>query len=100
MGKVSGDGIIGLTRAFFYAGTPSIVATLWDVADEPASLLLPEFYRSLWQLGDKSRALRAAQLQLLQELRAGRVKVSSAHGEVALTEHPVFWASFILVGEP
>ena len=47
LGAVSGDGVIGLARAFLYAGTPSVVATLWDVADEPAARLMPSLYRSL-----------------------------------------------------
>jgi CHAT domain-containing protein len=100
MGKVSGDGVAGLARAFLYAGTPSVVATLWDVADEPAALLMPAFYRSLRHAPDKARALRTAQLRLLKELRAGRVKVSSASGAAALREHPVLWAGFVLVGHP
>ncbi len=100
LGKISGDGIVGLARAFFYAGTPSVIATLWDVADEPTFMLLPEFYRSLAKQHEKSRALRAAQLRLLHELRAGRVKVSTPAGELILPEHPVFWASFVLLGEP
>ncbi len=100
LGKISGDGIIGLTRAFFYAGAPSVMATLWDVADEPTFLLVSEFYRSFHRLHDKSRALRAAQLRLLRALRAGEIKVSTAAGDLALPEHPVFWAGFVLVGEP
>jgi CHAT domain-containing protein/tetratricopeptide (TPR) repeat protein len=100
VGKVSGDGIMGLTRAFVYAGTPSIVSSLWDVADEPAAFLLPEFYRSLQRHSDKSRALRTAQLSLLRALRAGQVTVATAGGRVALPEHPALWASFVLIGEP
>ena len=99
-GKISGDGIIGLTRALLYAGAPSVVASLWDVADEPTVHLMPEFYRSWEHTHDKSRALRAAQLQLLRELRQHRVKVSTAEGPVVLPENPIFWAGFILEGEP
>ncbi len=100
LGQITGDGILGLTRAFFYAGTPSVVATLWDVADEPTFLLVSEFYRSLHRLHDKSRALRAAQLRLLAALRAGQVKVATPAGSLVLPEHPVFWAGFALMGEP
>lgn len=99
-GKISGDGIIGLTRAFIYAGTPSVVATLWDVADETTELLVPEFYRGYLKDGNRSRALRAAQLRMLRDLRAGRVKIPTAAGLFTLPEHPALWASFVLVGEP
>ena len=99
-GSVTGDGISAFARAFIYAGTASLVASLWDVADEPTNRLLPDFYRS-WLAGEsKSRALRAAQLRLLRDLRAGRVRINTAAGEVALPEHPVFWAGFALFGEP
>jgi CHAT domain-containing protein len=100
VGKVSGDGVVDLARAFLYAGTPSVVATLWDVADEPAARLMPQFYRALGRPVDKARALRHAQLSLLRDLRAGKVHVASDTGQLTLPEHPALWASFILVGEP
>ena len=100
LGKLSGDGIAGLTRAFFYGGTPSVMATMWDVADEPTSFLITDFYKSLKQNPDKSQALRAAQLRLVRQLRAGRIKVNTPVGSIALPEDPVFWAGFVLQGEP
>ena len=99
-GSVTGDGISAFARAFIYAGTASLVASLWDVADEPTNRLLPEFYRSWLAGASKSRALRSAQLSLLRELRAGRVRITTLAGEVAIPEHPVFWAGFALFGEP
>ncbi len=99
-GRVTGDGIATFARAFLYAGAPSIVASLWDVADEPTNRLVPAFYRS-WLGGvSKARALRAAQLALLKELRAGTVRIDTPAGLVSLPEHPVFWAGFALIGEP
>lgn len=99
-GRINGDGIAALSRAFFYAGTPSLVVSLWDVADQPANRLLPEFYR-VWLRGeDKDSALRAAQLRLIRDLRAGKVRVSTPAGEVVLSENPAFWAGFVVVGEP
>jgi CHAT domain-containing protein len=99
-GSVTGDGISAFARAFIYAGTASLVASLWDVADEPTNRLLPDFYRS-WLRGDsKSRALRGAQLRLLRDLRAGRVTINTPAGVVSIPEHPVFWAGFALFGEP
>jgi CHAT domain-containing protein len=100
LGQLSSDGIVGLTRAFFYAGTPSVMATLWDVADEPTFRLVSSFYSGLAAAPDKARALRSAQLSMLRALRAGEVKVPTAAGAVTLPEHPALWAGFVLVGEP
>ena len=100
-GRVTGDGILGLTRAFLSAGAATVVATLWDVADEPSSQLVPRFYEGLAQGASKSRALRAAQLALMGRLRSGRVRMRSAAGEgIALPEDPALWAAFVVVGEP
>lgn len=99
-GRITGDGIAALSRAFFYAGTPSVMVTLWDVADQPSKHLLPHFYRALARGEDKSRALRTAQLRLLRDLRAGRISVSTPAGNMTLPEAPLFWAGFILIGEP
>jgi CHAT domain-containing protein len=100
LGALSGDGMIGLTRAFLVAGSRSIVASLWDVADEPAAQLMPAFYKA-WLAGEaKSEALRRAQLGLLRALRAGRVVVGGPRGPQPLPEHPVFWATFVLTGDP
>ena len=100
LGQLSSDGIAGLTRAFFYAGAPSVVATLWDVADEPTFRLVSSFYSRLARAPDKARALRAAQLSMLRALRTGQMQVATATGPVTLPEHPVLWAGFVLVGEP
>jgi CHAT domain-containing protein len=99
-GRVTGDGIATLARAFMSAGVPSLVTSLWDVADEPTNRLLPDFYRSWLAGASKARALRAAQLRVLRELRAGRMQIVTPAGTVSLPEHPVFWAGFALVGEP
>jgi CHAT domain-containing protein len=100
MGKVTGDGVLGLTRAFLYAGTRSVVATLWDVADEPTARLVVKFYKNVNQGEDKAQALRSAQLAVLKQLRAGKIHVSTRSGPITLPENPVFWASFVLIGEP
>jgi CHAT domain-containing protein/tetratricopeptide (TPR) repeat protein len=100
MGKVTGDGVLGLTRAFLYAGTRSVVATLWDVADEPTAQLVSTFYRNVRQNPDKALALRSAQLSVLRQLRAGKMQVATRRGPLTLPENPIFWASFVLIGEP
>jgi CHAT domain-containing protein len=99
-GRVIGDGIATFARAFIYAGAPSIVASLWDVADEPTNRLLPQFYRAWLGGATKASALRTAQLRLLSELRAGKVRIDTPAGLVTLPDHPVFWAGFALIGEP
>jgi len=99
-GRVTGDGIAAFARAFVYAGAPSLVVSLWDVADGPTGRLLPAFYRSWLAGASKARSLRRAQLQLLADLRAGTVTVETKAGPVVLPEDPMFWAGFVLIGEP
>jgi CHAT domain-containing protein len=83
LGKLSnGDEMIGLTRAFIYAGTPSIVTTLWKVNDRSSYELMREFYQHL-KTGKKSEALRQAQLKTVQEF-----------------PEPFYWAAYQLTGEP
>ena len=99
-GRVTGDGVATFARAFIYAGTASVVASLWDVADEPTNRLFADFYRSWLAGASKARALRSAQLRLLHALRAGTVKIDTAAGRMALPAHPALWAGFTLIGEP
>ncbi len=99
-GAPTGDGVAALARAFFYAGADSLIVSLWDIADQPTNRLLPAFYRAWLGGADKARALRTAQLQLIADLRAGRVHVATAVGDVTVPEDPAFWASFVLLGDP
>jgi CHAT domain-containing protein len=117
LGKLStGDELVGLTRAFIYAGTPSVVASLWSVDDNSTAHLMASFYRNLKTMS-KVEALRQAQLELIggegrSELLARRgvggigklgetVKSESRsqHLSSISTSHPYFWAPFILVGD-
>lgn len=82
---VSGEGIIGLARAFFYAGARSLVVSLWSVNDQSTALLMEKFYAYLKQGMHKSEALRQAKLDLLQT-------------EDSAMSHPYYWAPFILIG--
>jgi CHAT domain-containing protein len=83
LGKLSnGDELVGLTRAFIYAGTPSIVTTLWKVNDRASYELMKEFYGHLKQT-NKVAALRQAQLTTMKEF-----------------PDPFFWAAYQLTGEP
>jgi CHAT domain-containing protein len=100
LGKISGDGVAGLSRAFFYAGAASVLTTLWDVADRPTAVMLPHFYMALQHHETPSEALRTAQLAMLNDLRQRRVRVETLHGSMALPPSPVYWAGFTLSGEP
>jgi CHAT domain-containing protein len=85
MGKeVSGEGLIGMTRAFLYAGAASVVVSLWQVDDESTADLMVSFYRHLERTGDKSEALRLAKLDLIDR---------SPYFQ------PYYWAPFILIGQ-
>jgi CHAT domain-containing protein/tetratricopeptide (TPR) repeat protein len=99
-GTVSSDGVLGLTRGFFLAGSPSVLATFWDVSDEATATLMSRFYRSYAKSGAKGSSLRGSQLALLRDLRAGRVMADAAGRRVTLPEHPLLWAGFFLSGEP
>ena len=80
----AGDDFIGLTRAFLFAGTPSVLASLWEVNDRSAGILMHSFYGQLRQ-ADKATALARAQ----RSMRA-------RSGPYA---HPYYWAPFVLVGQ-
>ncbi|MBI4470349.1 MAG: CHAT domain-containing protein, partial [Acidobacteria bacterium] len=97
LGRINGDGVIGLSRAFIYAGTPSVMVSLWRLADRVAKDQMEQFHRRLIQSGgDKAAALRGAQLNVLRRLRRGQLRTRSG---APLSEHPLFWAPFILIGE-
>ena len=99
-GTIGGDGVATFARAFLYAGAASLIASVWEVADEPSNRLMPAYYRAWVGGATKAEALRKAQLELLTDLRRGRVSVKTAIGPVPVPEHPVFWAGYSLFGEP
>jgi CHAT domain-containing protein len=83
--QVRGEGLVGLTRGFMYAGAPRVVVSLWSVNDEATAELMAGFYRGM--LSEKLRpaaALRAAQISLMKEVR---------------WQSPFYWAAFTLQGE-
>lgn len=83
LGKLSsGDEVIGLNRAFLYAGSPSVIASLWSVREKPTGELMEAFFGHLHEGMCKGEALRAAQSET-------RLRYP----------HPYFWASFILTGD-
>lgn len=100
LGPATGDGITGLTRAFFVAGSRSVMASLWDLPDIVTAPLLARFYREWNTSSTKAEGLRRAQLHVMRELRAGRIAVDTPAGRFTLPEHPSLWAGLVLVGEP
>jgi CHAT domain-containing protein/predicted negative regulator of RcsB-dependent stress response len=83
---VKGEGIIGLTRGFMYAGSPRVLATLWKVDDAATAEMVKRLYRGmLKQKLQPAAALRTAQLEMLKH---------------KLWSSPYYWAGFVLQGEP
>jgi CHAT domain-containing protein/Tfp pilus assembly protein PilF len=82
--EMSGEGIVGLTRAFQYAGAPSVLASLWGVNDESTARLMQRFYASLRKGMAKDAALREAQLAMMRR---------------PASSHPYHWAAFQLIGD-
>lgn len=83
--EIRGEGLVGLTRGFMYAGAPRVVVSLWSVSDRATAELMSRFYRGI--LKEKMRpaaALRAAQISLMKE---------------GGWESPFYWAAFTLQGE-
>jgi len=83
--EIKGEGLVGLTRGFMYAGAQRVVASLWQVDDLATAELMKRFYRGM--LKDNLRpaaALRAAQLELMKQKR---------------WSSPYFWSAFVIQGE-
>jgi CHAT domain-containing protein/Tfp pilus assembly protein PilF len=85
LGKIAkGEGIIGLTRGFLYAGARNLLVSLWQVDDPATAKLMVEFYGKMLDGLDKTEALREAKRQMIHH-----------HPEYA---KPYYWSSFILIG--
>jgi CHAT domain-containing protein len=80
-GRITGDGVVGLSRSLLSAGSASVIVSLWAVADASTALLMTEFYQALLQNPDKAIALRQAMLKTRQRY-----------------PNPQDWAAFIFVG--
>ena len=86
LGKLlNGEGVLSLTRAFFYAGASSVAVSLWNVNDLATAELMKAFYLNLVRGLPKDEALRQAKLTLI-------------NGRHRPWQHPYFWAPFVLVG--
>ncbi len=91
-----GEGLIGLTRAFQYAGARTVVASLWNVNDQITAELMVRFHRYLRAGKPPNEALRAAQLELIRE--PIRLKDEKGQIEVFDASAPFYWAAFQIVG--
>ncbi len=97
LGRINGEGVVGLSRAFIYAGAASVVVSLWRVADMVATTVMERFYRELIRTnGDKAAALASAERETIALLREGKLVSPSGR---TLPENPLLWAPFVLVGE-
>ena len=81
-GRISGDGVIGLSRSLISAGVPSVLVSLWSVPDAPTEQLMTEFYQNQQKNPDKAQALRQAMLKIMKK-----------------HPNPRDWAAFTLIGE-
>jgi CHAT domain-containing protein len=81
LGRITGDGVIGLSRSFFAAGVPSVIGSLWAPSDKETVLLMTKFYENLSKNPDKAYALRQAILATMKKY-----------------PEPRHWAAFTLIG--
>jgi CHAT domain-containing protein/tetratricopeptide (TPR) repeat protein len=86
LGKdVKGEGLIGLTRGFMYAGARRVVVSLWSVNDKATSDLMAKFYRGMLKDNERpAAALRAAQIEMWKQKK---------------WQSPYYWAAFTMQGE-
>ena len=83
--EMRGEGLIGLTRGFLYAGARGVAASLWKVDDDATAELMTRFYHGMFSLGlSPAAALRKAQIEMWQQQR---------------WHSPYYWAAFVLQGQ-
>lgn len=83
--EIKGEGLVGLTRGFMYAGAPRVVASFWRIDDRATADIMRRFYEAMLKDGLRpAAALRAAQVSMLNDKR---------------WQSPHFWAAFTLQGE-
>jgi len=86
MGKtVEGEDVLGLTRAFIYAGAQNVVCSLWPVSDESTKTLMETFYTKLNEGQSIEESMALAQRSLMADEK---------------TDHPFYWAAFVPVRGP
>jgi CHAT domain-containing protein len=80
---IKGEGVMAITRGFFYAGARNIMVSLWRIYDKQTAIFMKEFYRNILRGEDFARALRLAKLCMIEN---------------PSTSFPGKWAGFVLIG--
>ncbi|MFQ5964339.1 MAG: CHAT domain-containing protein [Candidatus Scalinduaceae bacterium] len=109
--EIRGEGVVGLTRAFMYAGSPSVLVSLWSVMSKSTTDFMTSVYKYLEEGKDKAKAVKLARMDIRKrQYSLGKDrnfsnseylgKTMKTPKEIVLdASHPYFWAPFILVGE-
>lgn len=84
--QIKGEGVMGLTRAFMYAGSPAVAVTLWSVETQSAKILNVGMFKHLHAGKTRAQALRAIKLEML----------NSSHAKL---NQPLFWAPLVVFGD-
>ena len=100
---VTGEGVMGISRAFLVAGSRAVVVSLWSVESKATEQLMVAFYQHLREGLEAPEALRQAKLDLLEknETAEGPRRDLSVQGTAVGARnirHPAYWAPFVLVG--
>jgi CHAT domain-containing protein len=83
--EIKGEGLVGLTRGFMYAGAARVVVSLWNVNDKATAELMTRFYERMLKQGERpAAALRAAQVEMWKQKQ---------------WKSPYYWAAFTMQGE-
>ncbi len=80
-----GEGVMSLARGFVYAGSPSLIMTMWEVEDKSGGIMMKSFYENLLKGQSKAEAMRNAKISYMEEARPENI-------------HPFFWSSFVVMG--
>lgn len=101
-GKITGDGVVGLSRAFIIAGTPAVVVSQWNVDDVMTEYQMEHFYRAYLSGQTRAKALRDAQMKIItfMEKKTGAEAAAQATSNEKIRANPRYWAAFQLIGEP
>ena len=87
-GKIKkGEGVMSLSRAFAYAGSPNSLVSLWPASDKSSPIVMESFYQNLADGMPKDEALRKAKLDYLES--------TPEKGT-----HPFYWSGFVFIGNP
>ncbi len=103
-GKITGDGVVGLSRAFVIAGTPSVLVSLWSVDDVMTEYQMEALYFELLKGANKAQALRKAQLRTINFMEKGLASSRDDDDDKPVAANidranPRYWAAFQLLGE-